>query len=73
MILQMLTQFLFLFAPHRRFPPAQMKLRLQRSLLPVLADEFPNHTATDAKPRGQNRVASFFLQISGHNPFPQIH
>jgi hypothetical protein len=63
-------QFFFLRAANRRLPPSPMNVRLERSLITLLANELPHHGAADRETRGQDRIAPLLVPVCANNSLP---
>jgi hypothetical protein len=50
-----------------------MNVRLERSLVTLLANELPHYGAADQEAGGQNRIAPLLVPIRADNPLPQIY
>jgi hypothetical protein len=49
-----------------------MNVRLQRSLITLLANELPHHGAADREAGGQYRITAFLVPVRTDYPLPQI-
>jgi hypothetical protein len=66
-------QFFFQRTADRRLPPSPMNVRLERSFVTLLANEFPHYGAANREAGGQNRIAPLLVPIRADDPLPQIH
>jgi hypothetical protein len=49
-----------------------MNVRLERSLITLLANELPHHGTTDRETDRQHRIAPLLVPVRADNLFPQI-